>query len=170
MEKDMEKLRLGKVTAAVGLKGELRVYPYTDYKEKFEEVDYVLIDDRRFPIEKVRYMKDMAVLKLSGIDDRTGAEGYKGKEIFIFRKDAPPLPEDTYYVKYLIGLDVLDEEGKRVGRLKEVMLYEAHDIYMIEPDDGEKPFPVPAVEEFIKEVDLEKKVIIVRLIEGLREL
>ena len=86
MEKDMEKLRLGKVTAAVGLKGELRVYPYTDYKEKFEEVDYVLIDDRRFPIEKVRYMKDMAVLKLSGIDDRTGRKGTKARKFSYFEK------------------------------------------------------------------------------------
>ncbi|MGI6734397.1 MAG: ribosome maturation factor RimM [Anaerovoracaceae bacterium] len=166
----MEKLRLGRVTGAVGLKGELRVYPYTDYKEKFEEIDYVLMDDLRFSIENVRYMKEMAILKLSGIDDRTAAEACKGKDLFLFRKDAPPLPEDTYYVKDLIGLSVVDEDGKCIGRLKEVILNEAQDIYMIEPEDGGKPFPVPAVNEFIKEVDLQKGTITVRLIEGLREL
>jgi 16S rRNA processing protein RimM len=170
MKRDMERIRLGRVTNAVGLKGELRVYPYTDYKEKFEEIDYVLMDDLRFSIENVRYMKAMVILKLSGIDDRTAAEVCKEKDLFLFRKDAPPLPEDTYYVKDLIGLAVVDEDGKHIGRLKEVILNKAQDIYMIEPDAGGSPFPVPAVEEFIKEVDLAKGVISVRLIEGLREL
>lgn len=169
-ERDMEKIRLGRVTNAVGLKGELKVYPYTDYKEKFEEIDYVLMDDLRYAIENVRYMKAMVVLKLTGIDDRTSAESYKEKDLFLFRTDAPPLPEDTYYVKDLIGLRVVDEEGNTVGRLSDVIINSAQDIYMVEPHGGGKSFPVPAVEEFIKEVDIEKGMLCIRLIEGLREL
>ena len=166
----MEKIRLGKVTNAFGLKGELRVYPYTDYKEKFEEINYVLMDDFRYTIENVRYMKALVVLKLTGIDDRTSAEACKEKDLFLFLSDAPPLPEDTYYVKDLIGLAVVDEEGKHVGRLSDVIINSAQDIYMVEPHEGGKPFPVPAVEEFIKEVNMEKGMLCIRLIEGLREL
>ncbi len=166
----MDKIKLGEVTSAVGLKGELKIYPYTDYKEKFEEIDYVLMDDRRFSIEKVRYMKSMAVLKLSGIEDRTAAEACREKELFLLLEDAPPLPEDTYYVRDLVGLRVVDEDGETVGRLSDVIINSAQDIYMVEPEDGGNPFPVPAVEEFVKAVDMEKGILCVKLIEGLREL
>ncbi len=169
-ERNMEKIRLGRVTNAVGLKGELKVYPYTDYKEKFEEIDYVLMDDLRYTIENVRYLKAMVVLKLAGIDDRTSAEACKEKDLLMFLADAPPLPEDTYYVKDLIGLAVVDEEGKPVGRLSDVIINSAQDIYMVEPREGGKPFPIPAVEEFVKEVDMDKGTLRIRLIEGLREL
>ncbi len=161
---------MGRITSAAGLKGEMKVYPYTDYKEKFEEINYILMDEHRFSIENVRYMKNMVILKLSGIDDRNAAEAWKEKDLFILREDAPPLPEGTYYVRDLIGLGVIDEEGRPVGRLSEVILNRAQDIYMVEPTDGGKPFPVPAVDEFIKEIDMEKGVLCVRLIEGLQEL
>ncbi|HZK01499.1 MAG TPA: ribosome maturation factor RimM [Anaerovoracaceae bacterium] len=165
----MEKLRLGKITGAVGIKGELKVYPYTDYKEKFEEIEYVLIDGLSFNIEKVRYVKNTAVLKLEGIDDRAKAEANRQKEIFVMRKDAPPLPDDTYYVKDLVGLKAVDEKGIPVGTLSEVIINNAQDLYMIKPEDG-SAFPVPAVAEFIKEIDLENGTICVKLIEGLKEL
>lgn len=166
----MEKNRLGKITGAVGLKGELRVYPFTDFKELFEEISYVLMDDTPFSIKAVRYMKGLVILKLTGIDDRSAAENCRGKEIFMYRKDVPPLPEGTYYVKDLIGLIAVDEEGRKVGRLCEVIINTAQDIYMIEPFEGGNPFPIPAVEEFIKIVDIEKGIIGIKLIDGLREL
>lgn len=166
----MEKLRLGQITNAVGLKGELRVYPYTDYKEKFEEIEYVLMEDVKYPIEGVRYLKNMTVLKLTGINDRTTAEKCKGKNLFIFQKDAPPLPEDTYYVKDLIGLRVLDETGRELGKLKDVIQNNAQDLYEVEPTSGENSFMVPAVEEFVLSIDLKEGIIRMRLIEGLAEL
>ena len=92
----METLRLGKITAAVGLKGEVRVYPYTDYKEKFEEIPHVLLEGERRRIQRVRYQKNMAILKLEGIEDRSSAERCRDLELFIARADAPPLPEDRF--------------------------------------------------------------------------
>ncbi|GAB1476672.1 ribosome maturation factor RimM [Bacillota bacterium] len=168
--RSMETLRLGKIVNAVGLKGELKIYPYTDYKEKFDEIEYVLIDGRNHSIQAVRYLKNMAVLKLEGIDTRTEAEGLKEKELFILRKDAPPLPAGTYYVKDLIGLSAVDESGKAIGILSEVIINSGQDIYMIKPHDGGGDFPLPAVEEFIRDIDMEKGIIVVKLIEGLRGL
>lgn len=166
----MERLRLGKVVNAVGLKGEIKVYPYTDYKEKFEEIEYVIIDESRFTIENVRYIKNMAILKLQGIEGRTEAESKKDKEVFIRTSDAPPLPEETYYVKDLIGLLAIDEEGQEVGRLNEVVINSAQDIYMIEAIKDGKIFPVPAVDEFIKKIDIQNGKIHIKLIEGLQDL
>lgn len=166
----MEKLRLGQITNVVGLNGEIKVYPYTDYKEKFEEIEYVLIKDKKYFIEHVRYNKNMVILKLDGIDNRNTAENYKESELFIDQKDVPPLPENTYYVKDLIGLCVIDEDGKELGKVKNVILNQAQDLYEIELNEGKNTFLVPAVDEFISEIDLEAGIIRIHLIEGLIEL
>ncbi|MDD2483500.1 MAG: ribosome maturation factor RimM [Eubacteriales bacterium] len=166
----MEKLRLGRITSAVGLSGEVRVYPYTDYKEKFEEIDYVLLRDEKVRIEKVRYNKNMAILKLEGMDDRSAAEKNREQDLFIFLEDAPPLPEGAYYVKDLIGLAIVDGEGQKIGTLVDIIKNSAQDLYEVEPLDGGKRFLVPAVEEFVPEVSPEKGFIRVHLIEGLRDL
>jgi len=169
-KEDGEKIRLGKIVNSVGLKGEMKIYPYTDYKEKFEEIEYVIIDGLPYDIERVRYAKSMVILKLVGINNRIEAESNREKEIFILRKDTPSLPEGTFYVKDLIGLRAVDMEGQPLGRLSDVIISESQDIYMIEPAEGGKAFPVPAVEEFVKEIDLVNGIICIKLIEGLKEL
>ncbi len=166
----MEKLRLGRITSAVGLSGELRVYPYTDYKEKFEEIEYVLLRDQKYLIEKVRYNKNMAILKLEGINDRSSAEKCREQDLLIPREDAPSLPEDTFYVKDLIGLSVLDENDQKIGTLINIIKNSAQDLYEVEPEGGGKSFLVPAVEEFIQELSPEKGFVRMHLIEGLTDL
>ena len=162
----MELLRLGKVTSPTGLKGELKVYPYTDYKEKFEELDYVLMDGEKRGIESVRYYRDMAVLKLTGVDDRAAAEACRDQILAIAREDAPPLPEGAYYVRDLLGMEVMDERGGKVGILKDVHKNAAQDLYEIQMDQG-NTFLLPAVEEFVLQIDMERGVMVVRLIEGM---
>lgn len=169
-KKKDETIRLGKVVNTVGLKGEIRVYPYTDYKEKFEELAHVIIGGKTYPIEGVRYVKAMAVLKLASVDSCEEATKLKGQDVCILREDAPPLPEDTFYVKDLIGLAVKDQAGLEIGSIKEVLIGAAQDIYMVETPGGDKVFPIPAVSEFVKAVELEKGCIVVELIEGLKEL
>ena len=69
-----EPIRLGRITAPVGIKGEMRVYPYTDDMTRFSDIKKVLIEGREYPVSRARYQKDMVVLKLEGIDDRNAAE------------------------------------------------------------------------------------------------
>ena len=164
----MEKLRLGQITGAVGLKGEVRVYPYTDYKEKFEELPHVLMGEKKHSIQNVRYQKNMAILNLSGVNDRTAAEACKGEFLFIDRADAPPLPEDTYYVADLLGLAVIEEDGTPVGKLADVIQNSAQDLYVVEDEEG-KRFSIPAVGAFIRGINVEEGFIRVHLIPGLRE-
>lgn len=165
----MEKIKIGQVVNVVGLKGELKVYHYSDYKERFEELSEIYLDQRQVKIEGVRYMKEMVILKLEGISDRTEAEKHKGKDIFIDKQDVRVLPEDTYYIFDLIGLSVQDESGAVLGTLCDVIQNSSQDIYEIEKEDGKK-FMIPAVEEFILNIDIENRVMTVKLIEGLMEL
>lgn len=164
----MDKIKVGQVVNVVGLKGELKVYHYSDYKERFEELTKVYLEGIRYQITGVRYMKELVILKLAGIDDRTEAEKHKGQEIFIDKEDIRVLPEDTYYIFDLIGLTVIDEDGARLGILSDVIQNSAQDLYEVERENKSK-FLIPAVEEFILKVDLQEKTMTVRLIEGLME-
>ncbi len=162
----METVKLGKITAPQGIKGEVRVYPYTDELTRFSQIEAVLLQGRRLKIEKVRYMKNMAVLKLEGIDDRNGAESVRNQELLLAREDLWKQPEDTYFVDDILGSSVLTEEGTAVGTLKKIHSRPAQDLYEIEREDGTS-FLLPAVKEFVKAVDPQNKTITVHLIEGL---
>ena len=162
----MEKIKIGEVVNVVGLKGEVKVYNYSDYKERFEELDYIYLKDVKTEIKQVRYMKDMVILKLSGVDDRNAAERLKGQDVCIDESQLRELPEDTYYIRDLIGMDVVDQDGKLIGTLTDVLKNTAQDVYQVKLVSG-KTGLIPGVSQFIKSIDMEKRTIEVQIIEGL---
>ena len=162
----MDTIKLGKVTAPQGIKGEVRVYPYTDEITRFSEIEAVLLDGQKRKIQNARYMKNMAVLKLEGIDDRNAAEAIRGKELLLSKEDLWEQPEDTYFIDDLLGCSVASEDGSSVGMLKSIISRPAQDLYEIERADG-STFLLPAVKEFIKNVDLDNRIITIHLINGL---
>ena len=162
----MDIIKLGKITAPQGIKGEVRVYPYTDKPTRFSEIEAVLLDGRRCRIEKARYMKNMVILKLEGIDDRNAAETMRNRELLLPREELWKQPEDTYFVDDLVGCAVVSEDGAPVGTLKTIHSRPAQDLYEIERADGSS-FLLPAVKEFIKDVKTDEKIIVIHLIEGL---
>lgn len=162
----LKRFKLGQIVNAVGLKGESKVYPYTDYKERFEELDSLYIENTLYNIEKVRYMGEMAIVKFEGVSDRNAAEALKGSYLYIDRENARELDEDEYFIPDLIGLEIKDEKGGVIGKLSDVIQNTAHDVYEIEMPDGRK-FMIPAVGEFVLDVDMGSRVMTVRLIEGM---
>ena len=165
----MERYKIGKIVNAVGLKGEVKVYNYSDYKERFEEIDHVFVEEEPYKIENTRYMKDLAILKLSGVQDRNGAEALKDKDLYITEDMLRSLPEDTYYIKDLIGIQVVNQAGEPVGILCDVIQNSAQDLYEIQLEDQRKIL-IPAVEEFILDINMEERKITVHVIEGLLDL
>lgn len=166
----MEKIWIGKIVNAVALKGQVKVYNYSDYKERFEEIDTVIIDDKEYKIANVRYQKDMVVLKLEGIDDRNMSEAMKDKDIYIFEDNLRELPEDTFYIKDLIGIKIVDETTDiEIGSLADVLQNSAQDLYKVALTKGGETL-IPAVEEFVKEINVKDGYIKVKLIPGLLEL
>ncbi len=164
----MEKIKIGQVVNVVGLKGELKVYHFSDYKERFEELEKVYLENTPYRISGVRYMKEMVILKLEGIDDRTEAERHKGEDVSIDETGLRVLPEDTYHIFELIGMKVVDEHGSQIGTLCDVIKNSAQDLYEVERENNGK-FLIPAVDEFILNIDTKSRFITVRLIEGLME-
>ena len=167
----MERIKIGTIVNAVGLKGEVKIYNYSDYKERFEELPSILVAEKKsyrpFDIQSVRYQKNMVILKLTGIDDRNAAEALKERDVFITEEDLRELPEDTFYVRDLIGCQVLHaENGTKLGEIADVIQNAAQDIYQIKLENG-KDAMIPAVAQFVKEVSVAERTVKIQPIPGL---
>lgn len=166
----MEKIKIGKIVNAVALRGEVKVYHYSDYKERFEEIDNILLEHKgryeEYSIEGIRYQNEMVILKLKGVSDRNAAEALKERDVYITEADLRELPEDTFYVRDLIGCRALNAEtGGEIGEITDVLQNSAQDIYKIKLPNGKEAL-IPVVSEFVKEVDIEKKIVRIKLIPG----
>lgn len=165
----MEKILIGKIVNAVGLKGEVKVYCYTDRKERFAELQSIWVEDDRREIETVRPHGNTVILKLRGIEDRNASEAQKNKGVYMEESDLTELPEDTYYVRDLIGMTILNEDGTKLGILGDVLQNSAQDLYEIRLPEGRSVL-LPVVKEFVRKVDLGENAITVSLPKGLLEL
>ena len=165
----MEKIMIGKIVNVVGLKGEVKVYNYSDSDEIYRTTEAVYVGDDLVGIENVRLQKNMVILKLAGISDRDGAEAVRGKELFITESDLPELPEGQYYIRDLIGMTVKEENGEILGKVSDVLQNTAQDIFEVENADGRKIL-IPKVDQFVLEIDKAAGKIRVRLIEGMLDL
>ena len=108
----------------------------------------------------------MVILKFKEKDDRNEMEKYRNCDLLIDREDAVPLGEDEYFICDLIGLDIIDEDGSKIGVLTDILTSAANDVYVVEKTDG-KELLIPAIRDCILETDLEKKTIKVHLLPGL---
>ncbi len=165
----MEKILIGKIVNAVGLKGEVKVYCYTDRKERFQELGDIWVEDSLRHIQKVRYQGNVAILKLEGVDDRNAAEAQKNKGVFMEESQLAELPEDTYYVRDLVGIHVLQEDGGLLGELTDVIQNSGQDLYQIKLETG-KNILLPAVREFVLKIEMDERQMTVSLPEGLLDL
>ena len=165
----MELRKLGQITSPVGIKGEVRVYPYFDIS-LFSDVKRILIEGETEyrDLEHFRQDKNMIVLKLSGVNDRNTSESLRNKYLVLPKEEMFELPSDTYFYDDLIGMSVFDENNNLVGTLIDINQNSKQDIYIV--DTGSKTFMLPAVEEFILSVDTDNKKMLVKLIDGIVDL
>lgn len=165
-----EYLEVGQIVNTNGLKGLLKVNPFTDDMKRFEELKTVLILHKKelleFEIEDVKYQKNQVLLKLKGIDSIEEAEKYKEDYIKINRKDAKKLPKDTYFIADLIGLEVYTDSNEYLGKVDDIFPTGSNDVYVVKDNLG-KQILLPGIKDVIKQIDIEKNKIIVTLIKGL---
>lgn len=160
---------LGKIVNAHGIKGTIKVYPYTEHLEQFipEQVLYLGEDHQAFVLESSRVQKNILYLKLKEINTRTEAENLKDWILSIESKKRRDLKENEYFIEDLIGFDVFDEEMQKIGRLKDVIRGAANDVFLV--SDGKTVWNIPVVKAFVLEVNQEDQFIRVHLIEGMEE-
>ena len=166
MEKYFE---IGQIVNTSGLKGVVKVKPFTDDINKFSTLKQIYIQIKNelksFEIEKVYFNKNMVFLKLKGIDTVEQAENYRNYYLKIERKD-DKLEDNSYYIVDIEGCTVYTEDQKLLGKVSEVFSTGSNDVYVVNREDG-KQILLPAIKDVIKQVDIKNKKIIIHLLEGL---
>ena len=166
-----EFFEIGQIVNTSGLKGFVKANLFTDDIKKIESFNKVLIERKNklveYEIEEVKYHKNQALIKFKGVNDIDTAENLRNSYIKIHRSDEEELPEDTYYIVDLIGITVFTDDGKELGKLKDVfpVPFGSHDIYVVET--VEKDILIPAISEVVKNIDIQNQKMIVHLIDGL---
>ena len=166
----LQYLEIGRIVNTFGIKGGLKINPFTDDINRFDELKSIFVVNNKelipYEIETVRYHKNMVILKLKGINSMKEAEKLKGLYIKIDRKYAKKLPKGTYFIADLIGLEVYDENSNLLGSIDDIYNTGANDIYLVKNNLG-KQILLPGIPQVIKKVDLENKKIVVHLLNGL---
>lgn len=163
-------LEVGQIVNTFGVRGEVKVVPYTDDITRFNKLKKVYIQKKagmeEYEIENVRYHKNMVIIKFKKVDDMNTAELLKNLYLKIDREDAIKLPKDTYFIADLIGLDVYTDEGILLGKVDDIYSTGSNDIYVVKDEKG-KQILLPAIPDVLKEIDLDNEKIIVHIIKGL---
>lgn len=165
-----EYFEIGQIVNASGLKGILKIKPFTDDIKKFSNLKTIYIKTKsgltEFKIEQVRYVKNMVMLKLAGIDTVEEAEKYRNLYIRILRDQEEELEEGSYYVVDILGCKVNTDANQELGKIVDVFQTGSNDVYVVKDEQG-KQILLPAIKQVIKNVDIKNKIITVHLLEGL---
>lgn len=165
-----ELLEIGQIVNSYGIKGFLKVVPFTDDVTRYDNLKTIYVEINKklqeMEIEEVKYHKNLVLLKLKGIDDINQTEQFKNCYIKIDRKDAVSLPKDTYFIVDLMDMDVFTDEGNLLGKIIDIFPTGSNDVYVVKDELG-KQILLPAIGDVIKNVDVPNKKMIVHLIEGL---
>lgn len=154
----MSKLCIGKIVKAQGLKGDVKIYPYTDLS-MFEDLKSIYVGEEtdKSNIEHMRFYNNMVYIKLENSNDRNQAEALCGNEIYIDKEEAN-VKSGEYLVDDLLGVKVLLDNGQDMGEIIDIANFGAADIITVSGKYGK--WQVPFVEDIVQTIDLENNIII----------
>ena len=163
-------LEIGQIVNTFGIKGMVKVKPFTDDIRRFDELKTVYVEKNskqtEYEIEEVKYHKDMVLIKFKGIDKVEQAEMLRNSYLTVSRDSVEKLEEGRYYIVDLLGLEVYTDEQVLLGTLEDIFNTGSNDIYVVKDKQG-KQILLPAIQDVIKQIDIENKKIIVHLLPGL---
>lgn len=165
-----EFLEIGQIVNTFGIKGMVKIKPFTDDITRFDNLKKVYVETnkekKQYEIEEVKYHKEMVLIKFKEVNKLEEAEMLRNSYLMVDRKNEPELEKGTYYIVDLLGIDVYSEEGKLLGKLEDIYNYGSSDIYVVKNELG-KQLLLPAISDVIKEINLDEKRIVVHILEGL---
>ena len=157
----LDYIEAGEIVNTHGVRGEVKVLCWLDAPEMLCEFDRCRIAGKDYEMESVRVQKTCNLVKLSGIDTMEDAQKLRGKVLELYRED---IDGEVIFAAELIGVEVY-AEGENIGTIREVLDYPGNSVYVVR---GEHEYMIPAVRQFVLSTDMEKNVMEVRLIEGMR--
>jgi len=167
-----DRFQVGIITSPHGIAGEVKVFPTTDDIRRFQKLKHVILDTGReelhLEIAQVRFSKQMVILKFREFQNINEVERFRGKSLYVTRENAVNLEKDEYFIADMIGMNVVATNGEDLGILKDVMQTGANDVYIVEEPDGTELL-LPAIHDCVRDVDMNRRVITVFLMPGLRD-
>ncbi len=161
--------RVGVIAGTHGIRGEVKVYPTTEDPARFRWLKETILDTggekKTLTVASARFSNKFVILKFEGLDSINDVEPYKGMDLLVTREHAIPLEEGEYYIADIIGAEVVTDDGREFGRLKDVLQTGANDVYIVEHEGREVLLPV--IPDCVLNRDLEKKLVTVHILDGL---
>ncbi|MCQ2418871.1 MAG: ribosome maturation factor RimM [Clostridia bacterium] len=161
---DRKYLDAGQIVSSHGIRGEIKILPWADSPEFLLDFDTVYIDGKPFAVENSRVQKTCVLMKLKDVDTVEAATLLRTKVVRIDRTNVEP-EDGAVFIADLIGCRCIDEGGNEFGILKDVLTMPSSDVYEIR---GEHEYLIPAVKEFVKEINVNERFVKIHLIEGFR--
>lgn len=158
----MKRVQIGQIVGAFGIKGQVKVKILTDFVERFDVGRRVWLDGKPTEVIGQHWHGEQLLLNLSAIANRNDAEASQWCFIEAVAEEQPDLDEDEFLTSDLIGMAVVTDSGEALGYVDDVLALPAQDVLVV----GE--LMIPAVKEYVLEVDLETRQIQVHLIPGMR--
>ena len=156
-------IEAGEIVNTHGVRGEVKIMPWTDTPEFLRAVKTLYIDGKPVRVLASRVHKGALLASLEGVEDVNAAMRLKGRRVYMDRDDAP-LEPGRFFIQDIIGARVVTESGEEIGTLCEVIDAPAGMVYVVR---GETEHLIPAVDEFVLRTDADAGLITVRLIEGM---
>ncbi len=160
----------GTITSTHGIRGEVKVYPTVDDPDRFSSFGKVLLSNGKVEveaeIERVKYFKNMVIVKFRGIDDINDVMKYRRWNILVTREDAADLQEGQYFEVDIIGLRVITDDDREIGKITEILHTGANDVYTVKGESG-KEILIPAIAQCILDVNLDDGFMKVHLLNGM---
>ena len=161
---------VGKIGKSIGRDGSLTIVPLTSFPERFAKMkSFFLTKEKKTPleltVEKIDINDSRITEKFKEISTEEKAKELTGYRITVHKKERFKLPEDNYYIEDLLQCEVFDQNDVLVGKMKDIMEQSSNDIYVVDYKGSE--VLIPAISQFIKEIDIENKRIKASLIDGM---
>ncbi|MBR6222329.1 MAG: 16S rRNA processing protein RimM [Lachnospiraceae bacterium] len=170
MKEDL--LKVGVITSPHGVHGEVKVFPTTDDVKRFKKLKKCYLDIKgelkETKVVSFKFLKNMAILKFEGFENRDMVEGLRQIDIMIDRADAVPLLEDEFFITDVIESEVFDEEDNKLGVITEVLTSAANDVFVVKKSDG-RELLIPVIKQCIVNIDNDVKRVTVHLLDGMDE-
>lgn len=159
-------LEIGKIVNTHGIRGEVKIQPWCDEPELFDELEYLFIEGEKYNIVRNRFHKTCQIVQLENVNNIDDAERFKNKIVYINR-DALELPEGRYYIADIEGLTVKEQNGRILGVVDEIIKAGSNDVYSLKDTFNKKPVLIPVIEGVVLETNIDGGYIVVKLPKGL---
>lgn len=169
--KNKELFRVGKIVNTQGLGGELRLISTSDFPDRFAPgLDFIAENIKKELIEvklkTVRLHKNFILVSFAGYEGINEVIQFKTGNLYVTEENLAGLDDGEYYFHQLIGLQVVDEGGNIIGKIKDILQTGANDVYVV-ARDGKSDLLLPVIDECVLAIDLESRTVRVHVLEGL---